>query len=119
MSSRAYNKSKGATAEGAVAATYKAAGYEHADRRPKNGRLDRGDIGGVPRVVTEVKAVASYAGQLSGWLAEAEVERINAGADVGVVWHKKRGTTNPEEWYVTMTGRTWLEVLQGYLISTS
>lgn len=117
MGSRAYNKAKGAKAENDVAKAYRDDGYDEADRRVRNGKNDRGDIAGVPQVCTEVKAEVSYAGKLSGWLAEAETERENAGATLGVVWHKKKGTTNPLEWYVTMTGETWLEVLKGYLIS--
>lgn len=112
--SRAYNKAKGAKAENDVAGTYRDDGYEEADRRVRNGANDRGDIGGVPRVCTEVKAEVSYAGKLSGWLAEAEAERQNAGAELGVVWHKKKGTTDPLAWYVTMTGATWLKSLKGY-----
>lgn len=116
VGSRAYNKQKGAEAENQVAEAYRNDGYREADRRPRNGKNDRGDIGGVPQICTEVKNEASYAGKLSLWLAEAETERENASAALGVVWHKKKGTTNPLEWYVTMTGETWLEVLKGYLI---
>lgn len=115
MVSRAYAKAKGREAETRVAQAYREDGYTEADRRVRNGKFDRGDIGGVPCVATEVKAEASYAGKLSGWLAEAEAERQNAGAALGVVWHKRKGTTDPREWYVTMTGATWLTVLKGYL----
>lgn len=117
MGNASYAKQKGAKAENQVAEAYRNDGYTQADRRPRNGKNDRGDIGGVPHVCTEVKAEVSYAGKLSGWLAEAEVERENASAAVGVVWHKKKGTTDPLEWYVTMTGETWLKVLRGYLLS--
>jgi hypothetical protein len=116
VGSRAYNKAKGAKAENDVAGAYRDDGYEEADRRPRNGKNDRGDIGGVPHTCTEVKAEASYAGKLSTWLTEAEVERQNAGAELGVVWHKRKGTTDPREWYVTMTGKTWLKVLKGFLL---
>lgn len=112
MGSRAYNKAKGAKAENDVAKAYRDDGYDEADRRVRNGKNDRGDIAGVPQVCTEVKAEVSYAGKLSGWLAEAETERENAGAYLGVVWHKKKGTTDPLDWYVTMTGETWLKVLK-------
>lgn len=63
---------------------------------------------------TEVKAESNYAGKLATWLAEADAETENAGADVGIVWHKRKGTTDPEQWYVTMWGSTWLKVLKGY-----
>lgn len=76
------------------------------DIRPKNGTNDRGDIGGVrtplgERVVIECKNQATL--KLSGWLAEAEAERGNDDAQIGVVVHKKRGVTAPGEQYVTMT----------------
>jgi len=103
---RAYAKAKGAKAENQVAEYLRANGYPDADRRPRNGRNDRGDIGGVPYVVIEVKNTTSYAGELAGWLAEAEKERENAGAELGLVWHKRKGTTDPGQWYVTMTGET-------------
>lgn len=106
MTSRTYNKAKGAKAENDIAAWLRRHGYPDADRRPRNGRNDRGDIGGVPNVVIEVKNTASYAGELAGWLTEAETERQNAGADLGFVWHKRKGTSDPGHWYVTMTGET-------------
>lgn len=78
------------------------------ERRARNGAKDRGDIGGVrtalgERVVVEVKDVARM--DLSGWLREAEVERGNDDAAVGVVVHKRRGKGAAQmgETYVTMT----------------
>jgi len=118
VGSRAYNKAKGAKAENDVAGYLRDHGYPDADRRIRNGRNDRGDIGGVPYVVIEVKNTASYAGELAGWLAEAETERRNAGADVGLVWHKRKGTQDPGQWYVTMTGETaalFMRALSNYL----
>lgn len=110
--SRAYAKAKGAEAEGLVAETLRLHGFPHADRRPRNGRNDRGDIGGIENVVIEVKNEASYAGKLAGWLAETDDEIRNANASIGAVWHKRKGTTNPEQWYVTMRGAMWLKILQ-------
>lgn len=64
------------------------------ERRTKNGSKDRGDIGGVRthagrRVVIEVKNTAKYS--IGTWLAEAETERINDGADIAVVVAKRPG----------------------------
>lgn len=114
MASRAYNKAKGAKAESQVAAVLREHGFPDADRRIRNGRYDRGDIAGVPSVVIEVKNVASYAGELSTWLMEAERETENAGAQLGIVWHKKKGTTDPRNWYVTMTGETCMTLLRSF-----
>ena len=48
---------------------------------------------------------------LSGWLSEAEGMRKNASADAAIVVHKKRGTTNPEEAYCTMSLGTLIRLL--------
>lgn len=76
------------------------------ERRTKNGSKDRGDITGVKtigggRVVIEVKNTARD--NLPGWIAEAEVERGNDDAWIAVVAHKKRGSANPSDQYVSMT----------------
>ena len=78
------------------------------ERRARFGSSDRGDIGGVrttigERVVVECKDVAKL--NLAGWVAEAEVERGNDDAAVGVVVHKRRGfgSKNMGGTYVTMT----------------
>lgn len=110
MVTRKSAKAKGAEAERLVAESYRENGNTHADRRQSNGRNDRGDIGGVDDVCTEVKAESSYGGKLAEWLAEADVEARNAGVPIPIVWHKRRGTTKPEEWYVTMWGGTWLKL---------
>lgn len=75
------------------------------DRRPKTGAKDRGDIGGVrlhtQRLVIEVKDCARV--DLAGWTAQAHTEASNDDALVGIVVHKRRGTTDPGRWYVSMT----------------
>ncbi|MTE24861.1 hypothetical protein [Microbacterium sp. ZXX196] len=85
------------------------------DRRVKTGAKDRGDIAGVRlhghRVVIECKSTATLA--LPAWLREAEVERGNDDALIGVVMHKKRGTADPAEQYVTMTAETFAVLIEG------
>jgi len=86
------------------------------DRRAKTGSKDRGDIAGVrtpsgARVVIECKDTARP--DLPGWLRQAETERVNDGAAVGVVVHKKRGTADPAEQYVTMSLETLAVLLEG------
>lgn len=75
------------------------------DRRVKNGNKDRGDIGGIrvhgQRLVIEVKDCTRT--DLAGWTAEAHLEARNDDALCGVVVHKRKGTTDPGRWYVTMT----------------
>ncbi|WP_226850596.1 hypothetical protein [Brachybacterium tyrofermentans] len=76
------------------------------ERRSKNGAKDRGDIAAVKhlgqRLVIECK---EYGGQfkVGPWLAEAEVERGNDDAGVGLVVAKRRATRDPGEQVVMMT----------------
>lgn len=83
-------------------------GDDRIDRRVKRGVKDRGDIGGVrtplgDRVVVECKDAATM--KLSEWVREADVERANDDAAVGVVAHKRRGygPANMGGTYVTLT----------------
>lgn len=91
-------------------------GDDRIDRRAKTGAKDRGDIGGVRtirggRVVIECKNTART--DLPGWLREAEAERGNDDAAIGVVMHKRARTTDPAEQYVTMTAETFARLLEG------
>lgn len=86
------------------------------DRRVKHGAKDRGDIAGVRtirggRVVIECKNTTRL--DLPGWLREVEAERINDDAAIGVVMHKRRGTTDPSQQYVTMDAATFVRLLDG------
>lgn len=84
------------------------------DRRVKTGGKDRGDIGGVRfaghRVVIECKNTSRD--NLPAWVREAEQERGNDDALIGVVMHKKRGTTDPAQQYVTMTAETFAVLIE-------
>lgn len=110
------SKQKGTAAETAVVRALTERGFK-AKRNPPMGALDRGDIDMSPLpVVVEVKNVKRTS--LSEWLAEAQKEKENAGAEIGAVWHKKIGTTDPMKWYVTMTGEDFCKLLKvGYVIS--
>lgn len=86
------------------------------ERRARFGAKDRGDIGGVrtvlgARVVIECKDTNRL--ELSGWVREADIERGNDDALVGVVVHKKRGTTDPAEQYVTMRLADFAHLVEG------
>lgn len=88
------------------------------ERRAKTGAKDRGDITGIrtvtgERVVIECKDVTKL--NLSGWVNEADIERGNDDAAVGVVVHKRRGV-GPKtmgDTYVTMTLRDLAALLGG------
>jgi hypothetical protein len=86
------------------------------ERRVMGGTNDRGDISNVRtiqggRVVIEAKNVGAMS--LGSWVDEAEVERGNDDALIGVVTHKRRGVGAPGEQFVTMTLATFADLLDG------
>lgn len=93
---------------------------EHVDdrieRRAKTGAKDRGDVSGLrhmgQRVVIECK---DYGGQIKAgeWAKEAEIERGNDDAGVGIVVAKRRGTTDPADQWVLMTLADLVSLLTG------
>lgn len=103
-------KKKGTTAETAIVQFLRTAGFTQAERRTLNGAKDRGDIAGLPGVVIEVKNCARQ--ELGAWVAEAELERDNDNASLGVVFHKRRGKGNPADWFVTMSGLQFAALLR-------
>lgn len=107
------SKIKGTAAESAVRDYLKDCGYTQTERLALSGARDRGDITGVdPRVVIEVKAAKQF--EIGPWLKEAAVETANAGAEVGVVWIKRRGFSSPGKWIVSMEGDTFIRLLKEY-----
>jgi hypothetical protein len=103
------SKDKGTKFESSIVDLLHATHWPHAERRALRGVHDGGDIAGIPGVVIECKAAARI--DLSGWLKEVRAEVVNATADIGVVVHKRRGTTNPAEQYVLMDGATFVQLL--------
>jgi hypothetical protein len=87
------------------------------DRRVPTGAKDKGDITAVRtitggRVVIEAK---NYAGQIhvGPWLDEAEAERGNDDAQIGVVVAKRRGVGSAAGQVVFMTLEAFALLLQG------
>jgi len=87
------------------------------ERRARKGIRDEGDIAGLHchagPVVVEAKNVSRL--DLAGWVTEAEVERGNADAAIGVVVHKRRGygRESMDGQYVTMTLHDFTVLLGG------
>jgi hypothetical protein len=103
------SKQKGTAAETAVVGYLRSRGWLHAERRALSGTQDRGDIAGVVGVTLEVKNCKTI--DLAGWLKEAQAEQANNGDHVGAVIAKRRGTTNPADWYALMTVRQLCDLL--------
>ena len=103
-------RAKGTAAETAVVKYLQANGFPHAERRALHGTADKGDITGCGPLVFEVKNHAKL--DLAGWVKELEAEMANAKVDTGAVVAKKRGTTDPGEWYAVLPFR----ILVGLLI---
>lgn len=104
------NKDKGTSFETAICRYLRENGWPNVERRALNGNQDKGDIAGLP-VVVEAKNVSRLA--LAEWVEEARTEAANAGVRVGVVWFKRRGTTDPGKSYVLMTGADLVALLEG------
>ncbi len=103
------SKAKGTAFETEIVRTLQSKWWPHASRRALTGALDTGDINVHPEVVIEAKDHGTL--KFSQWLAEAEKERVNAGASIGVVWAKRRGKASASDAYVVMDGDTFMSLL--------
>lgn len=113
---RASAKAAGARFERSIADCLAHWVDDRIDRRVKTGKKDKGDIGGIRafgggRVVIECKDVKATA--LGTWVGEAELERGNDDALIGLVVHKRRGHGDPLDQYVTGTVRDLVALLTG------
>lgn len=114
--SRASAKAAGARFERSIADHLAREVDDRIDRKVKTGAADRGDIGGLrhmgQRIVIECK---DYGGrlQVGPWLNEAEIERGNDDAGVGLVIAKRRGTTHPGDQIVLMTVTDLISLITG------
>ena len=112
---RASAKAAGTRFESQVAAYLAEHVDDRIERRRQGGSKDRGDISSVrhrgQRVVIECKNTTRAT--LGPWVNEAEVERGNDDALVGVVAHKRHGNGKPGDQFVTMTLRDFVALLTG------
>lgn len=76
------------------------------DRQVKTGARDKGDIAGLTDTHGRPIAIETkdYGGRLlpTDWVRQAHTEAHNAGAHVGIVIAKRRGTTDPARQWVLM-----------------
>lgn len=104
------SKQRGTAFESALVRWLQANGHPYAERRTLAGSNDRGDIAGIPGVVLEAKACKTF--DLAGWCRELEVEMGNAGADIGAVVVKRRGTTDPGQAYAILPLHVFNRLIQ-------
>jgi Holliday junction resolvase len=103
----ATERRKGHKAERDVAAFLRDHGWSAVTTRSASGFQHGDDIETDAPISIEVKNVAKT--DLAGWIRQA---RENANGKPAVVWHKRRGVSNPGDWYVTMTGNDLIELLR-------
>lgn len=105
------NKIKGDAAEREVTRYLQGSGFT-ASRIPAGSNADIGDIWLPPPLpAIQVKNVARI--DLSGWCDQVAKQALNADREHGVVVHKRRGKSDPGDWYVTMTLETLTKLLKG------
>lgn len=97
-------KDKGTSAETAVVQYLRVNGWPRAERRALTGSMDKGDIANVWGLAIEVK-YANAGMKIGPWLVETGIERINAGADHGILVVKPRGlgARRVGSWYAIMS----------------
>jgi len=105
------NKIKGDAAEREVTRYLQGSGFT-ASRIPAGSNADIGDVWLPPPLpAVQVKNVAKL--DLSGWCNQVDEQALNANRECGVVVHKRRGKSDPGDWYVTMTLQTLTKLLKG------
>lgn len=103
-----YASRKGYVAEHDVELVLLSRGFDV--HRPRAGsQHDVGDLVGVPGVVISVKNHSEP--RLSTWLIGVDRMQREVEAPIGVVWHKRKQYGSPLDWYVTMSGRSFVAVL--------
>jgi hypothetical protein len=105
------SKQKGTSTETLVVNYFRANGWPYAERRALSGNLDKGDIAGMPGLCVEVK-YGNETLKIGPWLTETGIERLNAGADHGVLVVKPfgMGEKNVGRFYAVMVAHDF-EVL--------
>lgn len=107
-----YASKKGYTAEHEVL-TFLSTTFGDELYRPRAGAPnDRGDILGLPLVVS-VKNHSRL--ELSTWVKELDSMINVAHVETGIVWHKRARRGHPADWYVTTRGALALPLLMSYV----
>lgn len=103
-------KNRGTAWESAIVTYLIQEGWLNTERRALSGGQDKGDISGIPGVMIEAKNAKALT--LGTWIKEVITQTLNARAEIGVAWIKRRGHSSPGEAYVVMTGATFAYLLK-------
>ncbi len=103
------SKAKGTAYEVAVCAFLRDHGFPYAERRALAGSDDKGDVGGIPGVMLELKATKTLA--LSQWMNEVRTEKANAHAQVGACVVKRRSHSIAKS-YVILELQDFVELIK-------
>lgn len=104
------SKQKGSAFEREIVQHLREQGWEGAERTRAGWVDDRGDIDGVVGVTFECKNRRAM--ELSQWIDELIVEMRNAGNHVGAVVHKRKGITDPGQYYASMPLTVFVTLLR-------
>lgn len=104
--SSAGRRAKGNKAENEVRDYLRDQIGEHVARGRGEGAEDRGDIAGLPMVASQVKNYVDIARAVNEGLADVAVQKINAKADWGAVWVRRRGG----KYFVAMDAADWVSM---------
>lgn len=105
-------KRKGSSWEAAIVNYLRTCG-KRAQRIPAGSEDDQADIFVHDSDWPAIQAKNCQRFDLAGWVRDVEQQAKNADRTCGVVWIKKRGTTDPGEAYVLMTGKTLMTLMEG------
>lgn len=84
------SKQKGTSTETLVVNYLRENGWPYVERRALSGSLDKGDVAGMPGLCVEIKYGQNTL-KIGPWLTETGIERLNAGADHGILVVKPFG----------------------------
>lgn len=103
-------KAKGSAFEREIVTFLREQGWVGAERTRAGWQDDRGDIDGVVGVTWECKNRRSM--DLAEWVDELVVEMRNGNNSVGAVVHKRRGVTDPGQYYASMPLSVFVQLLK-------
>ena len=111
---------KGTKGETDVVNWLKRNGFGGAERKPKYGNRDQGDLNVSPGLVAEIKnyklkSGVPTPGQLSAWLEQAATEKVNAGAAYCPLIVKRPGTTDVGRWFAYLPASDFALLTGAYL----